>query len=171
MKNIEKTILAGGCFWGVEAFFAKFKGVNATRVGYIDGKKDNPTYEEVCNNSMHSEVVEITFDNQIITFLELLEYFFLIIDPTSLNKQGNDVGPQYRTGIYYLNDLQKELASDFINKKQKDYDKPIVVEIKKASTFWEAETYHQKYLDKNPSGYCHLNLPKLFKNIDKEKIK
>ena len=171
MNKIEKMILAGGCFWGVEAFFAKFKGIKATRVGYMDGEKDNPTYEEVCSNSKHSEVVEVTFDPSEISFVEVLKYFFLIIDPTSLNKQGNDVGVQYRTAIYYLDDKQKQIALDFIAKKQKDYDQPIVVEVTAASTFWEAEKYHQQYLAKNPTGYCHLNLPQLFRNIDQEKIK
>jgi peptide-methionine (S)-S-oxide reductase len=154
---MNKIIVAGGCFWGVEAYFAQLKGVLSTRVGYIDGNKEHPTYEEVCNGqATHAEAVEIFYDE--LSLDHLLDHFFRIIDPTSLNKQGNDRGVQYRTAIYTSKVSQLEDIAKWITSKQAEYDKPIVVQLKPESPFYEAESYHQEYLKKNPSGYCHIDL-------------
>jgi peptide-methionine (S)-S-oxide reductase len=154
---MNKLVLAGGCFWGVEAYFAQLKGVAKTRVGYIDGNKANPTYEEVCNGrATHAEAVELFYDD--LSLESILDHYFRIIDPTSLNKQGNDRGVQYRTGIYTSSVSELERIAKWITNKQKDYNKPIVVQLKPESPFYEAETYHQEYLKKNPNGYCHIDL-------------
>jgi peptide-methionine (S)-S-oxide reductase len=154
---MNKIILAGGCFWGVEAYFAQLKGVISTRVGYIDGNKANPTYEEVCYGiANHAEAVEIYYDDLALELI--LDHYFRIIDPTSVNKQGNDRGVQYRTGIYTSKVEELQKIATWITSKQAEYDKPIVVQLKPESPFYEAESYHQKYLDKNPNGYCHIDL-------------
>jgi len=154
---MNKLVLAGGCFWGVEAYFAQLKGVVKTRVGYIDGNKANPTYEEVCNGrANHAEAVELFYDD--LSLESILDHYFRIIDPTSLNKQGNDRGVQYRTGIYTSNVAELERIAKWITNKQKEYNKPIVVQLKPESPFYEAEAYHQDYLKKNPNGYCHIDL-------------
>jgi peptide-methionine (S)-S-oxide reductase len=154
---MNKLVLAGGCFWGVEAYFAQLKGVAKTRVGYIDGNKANPTYEEVCNGrATHAEAVELFYDD--LSLESILDHYFRIIDPTSLNKQGNDRGVQYRTGIYTSSVSELERIAKWITNKQKEYNKPIVVQLKPESPFYEAETYHQEYLKKNPNGYCHIDL-------------
>jgi peptide-methionine (S)-S-oxide reductase len=154
---MNKLVLAGGCFWGVEAYFAQLKGVVKTRVGYIDGNKTNPTYEEVCNGrATHAEAVELFYDD--LSLETILDHYFRIIDPTSLNKQGNDRGVQYRTGIYTSSVSELERIAKWITNKQKEYNKPIVVQLKPESPFYEAETYHQEYLKKNPNGYCHIDL-------------
>ena len=140
----------------MQKFFDQFDGVKETIVGYANGNKENPTYLEVCNNSGHAETLKIKYDNKKINLKKLLEYYFMIIDPTSLNKQGNDVGIQYRTGIYY-EDKEPPKEIDEILKIQKDkYEKPLMVEVKRLVSFCPAEEYHQKYLEKNPGGYCHI---------------
>ncbi len=155
-----KTIcFAGGCFWGVEEFFSRVRGVVSTKVGYANGHKDNPTYEEVCrNNTGHAEACLVEYDPELITLPELLRKFWSIIDPTLVDQQGPDIGNQYRTGIYYLDeaDLPTIIASR--DEEQKRYEKPIVTEIEPLRCFWDAEEYHQKYLKKNPGGYCHIKL-------------
>lgn len=155
-----KTLtLAGGCFWGVDAYFRQLKGVIDTKSGYANGNKDNPTYTEVCNGiATHAEAVKITYDPNILNLDKLLEHFFKIIDPTTLNKQGNDRGIQYRSGIYFEDELTQNKALEYIEKEQLKYDKPIVVEVEKLKHFYLAEDYHQDYLQKNPSGYCHIDL-------------
>lgn len=155
-----KTLtLAGGCFWGVDAYFRQLNGVIDTKSGYANGNKDNPTYTEVCNGiATHAEAVKITYDSNILNLDKLLEHFFRIIDPTSLNKQGNDRGIQYRSGIYFEDELTQNIALEYIKTEQLKYDKPIVVEVEKLKHFYLAEDYHQDYLQKNPSGYCHIDL-------------
>ena len=154
---MNKIILAGGCFWGVEAYFAQLKGVTSTRVGYIDGNKPNPTYEEVCDGrATHAEAVEIYYDD--LSLESILDHYFRIIDPTSLNKQGNDRGVQYRTAIYTSNVDTLQKIAQWITGKQREYSQPIVVQLKPESPFYEAEKYHQEYLKKNPFGYCHIDL-------------
>lgn len=149
--------LAGGCFWGVEKFFGLLNGVEKTQVGYANGKTTNPTYEEVCTGATNfAETVELQYDPNKISLITLLEEYFSIIDPTVLNRQGADIGTQYRTGIYYLEEEDKDIIKNFINSKQNDYKRPIVVENKKLENFYPAEEYHQKYLEKNPNGYCHI---------------
>ena len=159
-ENIKEIYLAGGCFWGVEEYFARIDGVIDSVSGYANGSFDNPSYENVCSNSGHAETVHITYDSTKVSLNTLLKYYFRIIDPTSVNKQGNDKGVQYRTGIYYQNDEDKQIALNAIKEEQKKYSKPIVVEVEKLKRFDKAEEYHQDYLKKNPNGYCHINLNK-----------
>ena len=151
--------LAGGCFWGVEAFISRLKGVNNTEVGYANGYDLAPTYEKVCTGKTgHVETVKATYNPKIISLDEILECFFRIIDPYSKNRQGNDIGTQYRTGIYWQEESQKVTVIDFLKSKQKLSKKRIVVEAHAISNFYPAEEYHQKYLKKNPGGYCHIKL-------------
>lgn len=156
---MKTVILAGGCFWGVEAYFKQIKGVVDTSCGYANGNKENPTYKEVCNGlATHAEAVEIKYNENETSLDKIFEHFFRIIDPTSLNKQGNDVGVQYRSGIYYLDEDTKEKALAFIEKEQENFSKPIVVSVEPLNNYFLAEEYHQDYLEKNPTGYCHIDL-------------
>ena len=151
--------LAGGCFWGVEAFIARLKGVNSTEVGYANGRDLAPTYEKVCTvKTGHAETVKATYNPKIITLEEILENFFKIIDPYSKNRQGPDIGTQYRTGIYWQDPADRNVVMTFLNEKQKLTDKRIAVEAYPISSFYPAEGYHQKYLERNPQGYCHVDL-------------
>lgn len=148
---MEKAIFAAGCFWGVELNFSKLNGVKDTKVGYIGGTKENPTYEEVCQkNTGHAEAVEVTYDPEVIAYNELLDKFWEFHDPTTLNRQGPDYGTQYRSGIFYLNDSQKNAAENSLREtdQSNQFADPIVTEIVSATTFWPAEEYHQKYLAK-----------------------
>lgn len=157
MEN-AKIVLGGGCFWGVEEYYRRLKGVLSTRVGYAQGVTDHPTYEEVCSmETNHAEVVEVTYDPSILSLEKILEHLFRMIDPTSLNQQGNDIGTQYRTGVYYETADERKVIEKFIAKEQQAYSVPIVVEVEPLKTFWEAEPMHQQYLVKNPNGYCHIN--------------
>ena len=155
---MRSIVLAGGCFWGVEAYFKRVKGVLATRVGYAQGTKDNPSYKEVCEgNTGHAEVCDVIFDEEIISLEKILEHFFRIIDPTSLNRQVGDEGTQYRTGIYC--NIKEDIPEieKIIEEEQKKYKDKIVTEIDALDMFYDAEDYHQEYLQKNPDGYCHIN--------------
>ncbi|QNM15331.1 peptide-methionine (R)-S-oxide reductase MsrB [Fusobacterium hominis] len=157
--DIGNIYFAGGCFWGVEGYFKKIQGVISTEVGYANGNFDNPSYEDlVYRNSGHAETVYIRYDKDRITLSKLIKYYFRIIDPTSLNKQGNDRGIQYRTGIYYTDLEDKDIILKEIENEQKKYKEKIVVEVMQLKRFDKAEDYHQDYLDKNPGGYCHINL-------------
>jgi len=160
MFTIQKVIyLAGGCFWGVEAFISRLKGVNQTEVGYANGRDLAPTYEKVCSGKTgHAETVKVTYNPEIISLDKILENFYRIIDPFSKNRQGNDIGTQYRTGIYWQEEEQKEIVLNFLKAKQKETKKRIVIEAYPISCFYPAEAYHQKYLEKNPNGYCHVDL-------------
>ena len=163
-----KTIyFAGGCFWGVEKFFNQFTGVKSTQVGYANGPNKAPSYEEVCHSSGHAETVKLDYDENIITLNELLDYFFMIIDPLSKNKQGNDIGIQYRTGIYYTSQEQIPIIKDFCDKKEKKLGQKLAVEILALNNFFPAENYHQMYLDKNLGGYCHI--PKSLFKLNQQK--
>lgn len=154
---MKEIILAGGCFWGVEEFFRRLDGVLQTEVCYVNGITDNPTYNEICQgNTNFVEAVLVKFDENILSLQNLLEKYFSIIDPTSLNKQGNDVGSQYRTGIYYIDPIDITTAKLVIKNIQKNYNKPIVTELLPLGKYYKAEDYHQKYLQKNPNGYCHI---------------
>jgi len=151
--------LAGGCFWGVEAFISRLKGVNSTEVGYANGNDLAPTYEKVCSGKTgHAETVKATYNPKIIALDEILESFFKIIDPHTRNRQGPDIGTQYRTGIYWQEAAQRDTVIKFLRKKQKESSERIVVEAHEISNFYPAEEYHQKYLEKNPQGYCHVDL-------------
>ncbi|MBU6140912.1 MAG: peptide-methionine (S)-S-oxide reductase MsrA [Proteobacteria bacterium] len=155
----QTAILSGGCFWGVQELIDRLEGVVSSRVGYTGGDVENPTYEMISSGlTNHAEAIEITFDPQKISYEELLKFFFTIHDPTTLNRQENDVGTQYRSEIFYLDEVQKETALRVIEKAKKSgvFKKPVVTKISKAKKFFAAEEYHQKYLKKNPYGYtCH----------------
>jgi peptide-methionine (S)-S-oxide reductase len=150
--------LAGGCFWCLEAVYDQLRGVAAVESGYIGGNVDRPTYEQVCGGRTgHAEAVRITFDPSITSFRELLEIFFIIHDPTTVNRQGNDTGTQYRSAIFYHTPEQKGTAEQVIAAftREKVYPNPIVTELKPAATWYEAEDYHQEYFVRNPlQGYC-----------------
>lgn len=156
-QSMKSIVFAGGCFWGVEAYFKQLEGVTDTEVGYINGDSET-TYEEVCNGSGHAEAVYILYDEEIISLKKLLDHLFNIIDPTSINKQGNDKGIQYRTGIYNYLPEQLSFIKNYIKISQENYDKPIVIELETNLQFFNAETYHQDYLAKNKGGYCHVDL-------------
>lgn len=153
---------AGGCFWGVEKYVSRIKGVVETSVGYANGTTEFPTYEDVCYaDTGHAEAVLVHYDPDIISLERLLELFYKIIDPTTINRQGPDHGTQYRSGVYYDDPSDLPCITASLEKLQKQYDKPLVVEVKPLDNFYLAEEYHQNYLDKNPSGYCHIN-PRAF---------
>jgi methionine-S-sulfoxide reductase len=161
MNNQRETaIIAGGCFWGMEKILQKIPGILETTVGYIGGTNPNPTYKEVCTGRTgHAEAVEIIFDPSQISYEKILDYFFRMHDPTTLNRQHNDIGTQYRSAIFYTTDDQKQIAHDVLKKFDASgrFDSPIVTEITQASEFYKAEDYHQDYLIKNPEGYnCHI---------------
>lgn len=161
-KDYKEIYLAGGCFWGVEKYFASINGVVATDVGYANGLTANPTYEDVVyKNTNHAETVHIVYDDKIVSLPFILDMYYKIIDPTSVNKQGNDKGVQYRTGIYYLNDEQKKIAEKSLaGLAQKYKGKKIAIELMPIVNYYKAEEYHQNYLDKNPLGYCHIGRDK-----------
>ena len=148
--------LAGGCFWGMQKFIDQFDGVINTEVGYANGPAKAPSYEEVCRSSGHAETVKVVYDDKVITLTELLAYYFMVIDPTSVNRQGNDIGIQYRTGIYYTDEDQVPAIREVYEKEQVKAGRPLAVTVEKLKNFYSAEEYHQKYLDKNPTGYCHI---------------
>lgn len=155
----RNIFLAGGCFWGVEAYFKKVKGVIDTSVGYANGKTDQTNYNDI-GMTGHSETVKISYDQELVSLVQILEYYFAIIDPTTQNRQGNDVGTQYRTGIYFVNEEDHIIIDRFVNSQQKLYKEKIRVEILPVSNYVKAEDYHQNYLQKNPNGYCHININK-----------
>lgn len=152
-----KTIyLAGGCFWGTQKFFDQFDGVVRTEVGYANGPDSAPTYQDVCKSSGHAETVLIEFDEDRISLAGLLRYYFMVIDPVSVNRQGHDVGIQYRTGIYYTDPDMLPVIREICDEEAEKIGSPLAVEVEPLVNFFPAEEYHQKYLDKNPGGYCHI---------------
>lgn len=157
---MNKTIyLAGGCFWGVQAYMKKLPGILETETGYANGKTEHPSYEEVCKNDTgHAETVRVVYNPEILPLEILLKAFFKVVDPTQLNQQGEDVGTQYRNGVFYIEDADKPVIEEMIEHLKKMYRKPVVTEVKALENFYPAEEYHQYYLDKNPTGYCHINL-------------
>jgi len=147
-------MFGAGCFWGVEYNFSKLEGVKEVLSGYSGGKTSHPTYEQVCSNSTdHAEVVLIEFDESLISYKELLDSFWKKHDPTTLNRQGPDVGSQYRSAIFYFDEEQKSLAQESLDNLQQSLDRKIVTEISRADTFWRAEEYHQKYFEKHNIGH------------------
>lgn len=156
----KHTILAGGCFWCLEAVFQRLKGVTQVESGYMGGKTERPSYEQVCGGKTgHAEVVKVTFDDAVVSFLELLAVFFTIHDPTTPNRQGNDVGTQYRSAIFYADDQQKREAEGAIAEltKEKAFANPIVTEVAPETTFYKAEGYHQDYFNNNSNQpYCQF---------------
>jgi peptide-methionine (S)-S-oxide reductase len=164
----EVATLAGGCFWCIEAVFKEVKGVQRVISGYTGGKKENPTYEQICNdNTGHAEAVDITFFPDVISYREILEIFFTIHDPTTMNRQGNDAGTQYRSAIFYHNEGQKTIAGQVI-KEINDahiWDAPVITELKPYRKFFSAEEYHRDYFERNPmQSYCQVIIaPKVAK--------
>jgi peptide methionine sulfoxide reductase msrA/msrB len=172
----KQIYFAGGCFWGIEAYFSKLPGVIKTTAGYANGEITNPTYKEVCaGKSGFAEAVLIKYDENIISLEDLLNHYLDIVDPTTLNKQGNDVGTQYRSGVYYTDEADELTIKKRLKEESKKYKIPIVIEVKKLENFYVAEEYHQKYLDNTPHGYCHIDLSKVKKyrkpNLEKLKEK
>lgn len=161
MKHIY---LAGGCFWGLEDYFSRIKGVEDVVSGYANGTTEETKYEKV-DETGHAETIDILYDEEVISLREILLYYFRVIDPTSLNKQGNDIGTQYRTGIYYNDVEELKIIDEVVQEKQKEYKKPIVVEVEPLMHFILAEEYHQDYLQKNPTGYCHINVLKAYEPL------
>ncbi len=158
----SEIYFAGGCFWGTEHFFKQVRGVTATEVGYANGNINNPDYKTVSSDDTgFAETVKVVYNPEVVSLNLLIELYFKTIDPTSLNKQGNDRGTRYRTGIYYSNKFDLSTINAEVDKIAKDYQKPIVVEVKPLKNFYKAEDYHQDYLGKNPGGYCHIE-PGLF---------
>ncbi len=177
-NSIDTAIFASGCFWCTEAIFQELNGVEKVESGYIGGENPNPTYEEVCTgNTGHAEATRIYYNPEIINFKELLEVFWKTHDPTTLNRQGNDVGTQYRSGIFYLSEEQKDLAEEYKQKLEDAgiYENPIVTEITPASEFFVAENYHQNYYNQNGNQpYCSFVItPKVekFKKVFEDKLK
>nr|WP_303918104.1 peptide-methionine (S)-S-oxide reductase MsrA [Draconibacterium sediminis] len=177
-KDLQKTTVGGGCFWCTEAIYLELKGVVDVKPGYSGGHVKNPTYKQVCDGTTgHAEVVQITFDPEVVSYSEILEVFFMTHDPTTLNRQGNDVGPQYRSAIFYHNEEQKEVAERVIDlfEKEEVYSNPIVTEVSEFDQFYIAEDYHINYYARNKTqGYCQFVVaPKLekFKKIFKDQLK
>lgn len=161
-KNQKEIYLAGGCFWGTEHFMKQIRGVGATQVGYANSAVANPTYQQVCDGRTGAaETVKVVYCPDQVGLPLLLRLYFKTIDPTSLNRQGNDFGTQYRTGIYYTDALDRPVIEEAVNELARQYRRPIAVEVAPLDNFYPAEGYHQDYLDKNPGGYCHIN-PVLF---------
>lgn len=156
--NLQTATLAGGCFWCLEAVYDEIKGVHSVESGYAGGHMDNPTYRAVCNGDTgHAEVVQVHFDSKIVSYRDLLNVFFAIHDPTTLNRQGADVGTQYRSAIFYHDDEQKQIAEELIKElnTQQIWDRPIVTQVEKLDKFYVAEDYHQEYYARNPyQPYC-----------------
>lgn len=157
IMNAKSIYFAGGCFWGMQAYFDNIIGVSSTIVGYANGHIEHPTYEMVCNHSTgHAETIQVLYDDSIVSLATLLDMYFEVIDPVSINRQGNDIGNQYRTGIYYSNKEDRFIIKDKLSELQRQYEEPIVVECDSLHCFYPAEEYHQEYLRKNPNGYCHI---------------
>lgn len=156
---MKEIVFAGGCFWGVEEFMSRIDGVVYTKVGYANGTKPNPTYEEVCaGDTGHAESCYVRYNENLIGIEALLAKYWSIIDPTIVARQGNDIGSQYRTGIFYIDKTDLPFIIKSREEEQEKYKKSIVVEIKPLLCFYDAEEYHQGYLKKNPNGYCHIKL-------------
>jgi len=177
-KELKKATLGGGCFWCTEAVYKELKGVVDVVPGYSGGNIKNPAYREVCTGRTgHAEVVQVTYDPEVVSYKEILEVFFMTHDPTTLNRQGNDVGTQYRSAVFYHDEYQKETAEEVIRHFEKEniYNQPIVTEVAPFETFYKAEDYHKDYFERNEDQpYCQFIVaPKVakFKKIFKNKIK
>ncbi len=157
VETLKEIYLAGGCFWGTEKYLSLVKGIVATQVGYANGNTQNPSYEDVCNKGTgHAETVKVLYDANEISLEFILKLYYDIINPLTKNRQGNDIGKQYRTGIYYIDYRDQDIILNSLQELQSKYDKLIAVEVNQLQNYYPAEEYHQKYLDKNPNGYCHI---------------
>jgi len=163
----KEIYLAGGCFWGTEKYLEDIKGVMETEVGYANGNTKNPTYEEVCGkNTGHAETVKVIYEEEQIGLPFILSLYYDVINPITFNRQGGDVGSQYRTGVYYVDLEDEDIIRKSILELQKKYSEKIAIEVKPLLNYYKAEGYHQKYLDKNPNGYCHIGKDKFDKSKD-----
>ena len=153
---MKEIYLAGGCFWGVQRYFDQFDGVLETEVGYANGPDAAPSYQDVCASSGHAETVRVRYDENVLPLTKLLDFYFMVIDPLSVNRQGHDTGVQYRTGIYYTDESQLGDIRAVFAREQEKAGQPLAVEVLPLQNFFSAEDYHQKYLEKNPGGYCHI---------------
>jgi peptide methionine sulfoxide reductase msrA/msrB len=170
LNDMAEIYLAGGCFWGAEKYLASIRGVLQTAVGYANGSTSNPTYEDVCRRGTgHAETVRVVYDPDILSLVFLLSLYYEAIDPTSLNRQGNDRGVQYRTGIYYTAPADLPVIEQSLAALGKRLEKPVAIEVGPLESFTPAEDYHQKYLDKNPGGYCHIG-PEKFKRAASARV-
>lgn len=157
MPKLQTAILAGGCFWGVQAYFDQVPGVSNTIVGYTGGHLANPTYEQVCMHTTgHAEAMQFNFDPSVINYEDILRHFFRMHDPTQVGGQGPDIGENYRSAIFYLDEAQKRIAQAMITEAQATFSKPIVTEVTKAGPFYPAEEHHQKFFQKTGIGACHV---------------
>lgn len=160
-ENLKVIYLAGGCFWGTEKYLSNIQGIVKTDVGYANGNTENPTYQEVCHhNTGHAETVRVFYNPKQIRLEFILSLYYDVIDPTSVNRQGEDRGTQYRTGIYYIDEQDLNIIDNSIATLQTKYERPIAIEVLPLRNYYLAEEYHQKYLDKNPNGYCHIRKDK-----------
>ncbi len=170
--DMKEIYLAGGCFWGLEKYFSLVQGIINTEVGYANGKTTDPTYEDVCyRKTEHAETVKISYDPGQISLEQILELYYDVVDPLSMNRQGNDIGTQYRTGIYYIDSTDAAVIQESLDKLQRKYKKSVVIEATPLKNYYTAEQYHQKYLDKNPGGYCHIGKEKFQKAKDFRELK
>ena len=168
---MKRIIIAGGCFWGVEEYYRRLKGIEKTKVGYAQGITEHPSYQDVCSGkTKHAEVVELIYDENVISLTKILEHLFRFIDPTSLNRQGHDIGTQYRVGVYFEDDADEPIIKAFVAFRQAEFKHQIVLEVQKTGIFYDAETYHQKYLINNPTGYCHINMALIKKEEMKDQL-
>lgn len=160
-ENLKEIYLAGGCFWGTEKYLSGIQGIVKTDVGYANGNTENPSYEEVKHhNTGHAETVRVFYDPSVVRLEFILSLYYDVINPTSVNRQGEDSGSQYRTGIYYVDEKDVDIIQKSLAELQTKYDKPIAIELQPLRNYYLAEEYHQKYLDKNPNGYCHIRKEK-----------
>lgn len=156
---MKEIFFAGGCFWGVEEFFSRIEGVEDTEVGYANGITEDPDYKQVCTGSTgFAEACRIKYDSEVVSLETLLEKLFSVIDPTLIDRQGPDIGSQYRTGVYYVDEADRPIIEAYFAKVRPNYDLPIRTELEPLKNFYDAEEYHQDYLKKNPGGYCHIKL-------------
>lgn len=161
-SRLREIFFAGGCFWGVESYFSQVPGVRSATVGYANGDTANPSYQEVCTGKTgHAETVHLVYDPDQVSLQTLTEHFFLIINPLTLNRQGNDSGSQYRSGVYYTDESDLELLQQVMDAEQEKYTAPIQTELLPLRCYYLAEDYHQDYLEKNPGGYCHIDFSSL----------
>ena len=164
MNGFKNIYFAGGCFWGVEEYFSRIPGVHDVGSGYANGNTENPSYEDVVyRGSGHAETVHVQYDPDKVSLKTLLEHFFGIINPFSVNRQGPDIGTQYRTGVYYTDEADIETIQAVFDAEQSKHDKKVAVELLPLKHYFPAEEYHQKYLKKNPNGYCHIDLGSICK--------
>lgn len=154
---MAEIYLAGGCFWGLEEYFSRITGVTDTTVGYANGQVESTNYQLI-HQTNHAETVQVTYDENLVSLREILLYYFRVIDPLSINKQGNDVGRQYRTGIYYTKDIDVSVINEVVKEQERQFGQKIAVEVEPLRHYVLAEDYHQDYLKKNPGGYCHINV-------------